>query len=182
MNSSVVSTEPTSTMNITGFFAIERGFSFFERVDRRRSCTMAGSKIDFDADCLGAHLRRPLGLDRGGDGCGHVRCPWVGRRHSERCSRIGPSASAGKKVRPATMAITPASRAPNSALCVGMVPLVAGTFGLAASEPPMASTGMISEEAAHQHRDALRHRVPLRAGALVGERRAVVVGRLDAKL
>ena len=42
---------------------------------------------------------------------------------------MGPSASAGKKVRPATMAMTPVISTPNSASWVGSVPLVAGTFG-----------------------------------------------------
>ena len=56
---------------------------------------------------------------------------------------MGPSASAGKNVSPATIAITPATRNPNSGVCVGIVPAVAGTFGLAARAPPIASAGMI---------------------------------------
>ena len=62
-----------------------------------------------------------------------------GGGHSDRCSRIGPRASAGKNVNPATMMITPTIKKPNNAVWVGRVPLVAGTFGLAASDPPTAT-------------------------------------------
>ncbi len=41
------------------------------------------------------------------------------------------------------MTTTPTIRKPNKVLFVGIVPAVAGTFGLAASEPPIARTGMI---------------------------------------
>ncbi len=61
---------------------------------------------------------------------------------------MGPSDRAGKKVSPATMAMTPTTRNPNSGVLVGIVPDVAGTLGLAASEPPIASTGMIVKKRA----------------------------------
>ena len=56
---------------------------------------------------------------------------------------MGPNERAGKKVSPATIAITPTTRKPKSAVFVGIVPDVAGTFGLAANEPPIANTGII---------------------------------------
>ena len=75
------------------------------------------------------------------------------------------------------MTMTPTTRPPNSGVCVGIVPAVTGTLGLAASEPPIASAGMIRKNRPISIARALGDRVPLGAGALVGERRAVVVGR-----
>ena len=159
MNSTVVSTEPTSTMNITGLRIIVRGLSFLNGVERRRR---DDRRIEdrLRRRLLAAHLRRALGS---GSGCCVATLQSsVSRPQIDRCSRIGPSASAGKNVRPATMTTTPTTSTPNSGVCVGIVPLVAGTFGLAASEPPIASAGMIRKNRPDQHRDALGDRVPLR--------------------
>ena len=48
MNSIVVSTEPTSTMNITGLRHIVRGFELARTASIDAEPTIAGSKIDFD--------------------------------------------------------------------------------------------------------------------------------------
>ena len=56
---------------------------------------------------------------------------------------MGPSASAGKKVRPPTMTMTPTTSPTNSPPVVGNVPSDAGTVFLAASEPAIAMVGMI---------------------------------------
>src|SRR5215470_3581792 len=63
-----------------------------------------------------------------------------------RCSTIGPSARAGKKVRPPTITITPTTRPTNSPPVVGNVPADAGTVFLAASEPAIAMAGMIIQK------------------------------------
>jgi hypothetical protein len=59
------------------------------------------------------------------------------------CSTIGPSASAGKKVRPPMITITPITRPTNQPPVVGNVPADAGIYFLAASEPAIAMVGMI---------------------------------------
>src|SRR6202007_2949907 len=59
------------------------------------------------------------------------------------CSTIGPSASAGKKVRPPTITMTPTTRPTNRVPVVGNVPADAGTDFLSASEPAIAMAGTI---------------------------------------
>ena len=63
-----------------------------------------------------------------------------------RCSTMGPSASAGKKVRPPTMRMTPTTRPTNRPPVVGNVPADGGTDFLAASEPAIAMAGMIIQK------------------------------------
>ena len=65
-----------------------------------------------------------------------------------RCSTIGPSASAGKKVSAPTSTITPISKTTNSGVCVGSVPGPAGTSFFSASEPAIASVGIASQKRA----------------------------------
>ena len=48
-----MSTEPTSTTNITGLRIIVRGFELAERRRPMRRLTIAGSKIDFEPGALG---------------------------------------------------------------------------------------------------------------------------------
>src|SRR5262245_19677948 len=62
------------------------------------------------------------------------------------CSTIGPSASAGKKVRPPTITITPTTRPTKSGPVVGKVPSEVGTDFFAASEPAIAIVGMIIQK------------------------------------
>ena len=59
---------------------------------------------------------------------------------------MGPSASAGKKVRPPTIRITPTSRPTNSPPVVGNVPAEGGTDFFSASEPAIAMAGMIMKK------------------------------------
>ena len=63
-----------------------------------------------------------------------------------RCSTSGPRASAGKKVRPPTMRITPTTRPTNRAPVVGNVPAEGGTRFFAASAPAIAMAGMIIQK------------------------------------
>ena len=67
-------------------------------------------------------------------------------RSPARCSTIGPSASAGKKVRPPMIRITPTTRPTNRPPVVGKVPADAGTDFLAASAPAIAIAGMIMKK------------------------------------
>ena len=63
-----------------------------------------------------------------------------------KCSTIGPSASAGKKVRPPTIRITPTTRPTNSPPVVGKVPSDGGTDFFAASDPAIAIAGTIIQK------------------------------------
>src|SRR3981081_3537062 len=60
-----------------------------------------------------------------------------------RCSTIGPSASAGKKVRPPMIRITPTTRPTNRPPVVGSVPADGGIDFLPAREPASAIAGTI---------------------------------------
>ena len=62
-----------------------------------------------------------------------------------KCSTIGPSARAGKKLNAPTIMMTPMTHTMKSGVCVGNVPALAGTFFLFASEPAIASTGIASQ-------------------------------------
>ncbi len=59
---------------------------------------------------------------------------------------MGPSASAGKKVRPPTITMTPTRRPTNRTPVVGNVPSDGGTDLLAASEPAIAMAGTIIQK------------------------------------
>ncbi len=59
---------------------------------------------------------------------------------------MGPSASAGKKVRPPTIRITPTTRPTNRPPVVGNVPADGGTDFFSASEPAIAMAGMIMKK------------------------------------
>src|SRR5271157_874332 len=63
-----------------------------------------------------------------------------------KCSATGPRVSAGRKVSPATITITPVSKAMKRMPVVGKVPADEGVMGFAASDPAMASTGMITRK------------------------------------
>src|SRR5262249_22885071 len=62
------------------------------------------------------------------------------------CSTMGPSASAGKKVSPPMMTMTPTTRPMNRPPVVGNVPIDGGIDFLAASEPAIAIAGMIIQK------------------------------------
>src|SRR5262249_42650843 len=59
------------------------------------------------------------------------------------CSTMGPSASAGKNVRPPMITITPTTRPMNSPPVVGKVPAEGGIDFFSASEPAIAMAGVI---------------------------------------
>src|SRR4029077_4403069 len=113
-----------------------------------------GSWVELDE---GRADRRPddLGIEQGRGGCLLADVCDVhggGSREFDQnrvfariasCSTMGPSASAGKKVRPPTMTTTPTTRPTKSPPVVGNVPAEAGTDFLAASEPAIAIAGMI---------------------------------------
>ena len=63
-----------------------------------------------------------------------------------RCSTIGPRASAGKKVNPPMIRITPTTRPTNSPPVVGKVPADGGIDFFAASEPAIAIAGTIMKK------------------------------------
>ena len=81
-----------------------------------------------------------------GNDSGSIRMRTACRRCIASCSTIGPSASAGKKVRPPTITITPTTRPMNRPPVVGNVPADGGTDFLAASEPAIAMAGMIIQK------------------------------------
>jgi hypothetical protein len=63
-----------------------------------------------------------------------------------RCSTIGPSASAGKKVSPPMIRITPTTRPTNRPPVVGNVPADGGMDFLPANEPAIAIAGTIMKK------------------------------------
>ena len=63
-----------------------------------------------------------------------------------KCSATGPSVSAGRKVSPPTITITPVSKAMKRRPVVGRVPTDDGVMGFAASDPAMARTGMTTRK------------------------------------
>ena len=132
-STTVVSTLPTSTTNMTGFRTMWRGSSFANasRIARR---TIGGSKS-------GRLLR------------GHVRT--ASRAHRE-CSTIGPSASAGKNVSAPTIRIdADEQRRRTAAPVTGNVPAVSGAIFFSARKPA-------EREHRHDHREAAdeRRRAP----------------------
>ena len=88
---------------------------------------------------------------------------------------MGPSASAGKKVRPPTMRITPTKQADEEAAMGREGAAETGTVFLAASEPAIARRDD-HQEAADQHRDAERQVVEERVAGEPAEGRAVIAG------
>ena len=71
-----------------------------------------------------------------------------------RCSTIGPSASAGKKVRPPMIRITPMTRPTNSPPVVGSVPADGGIDFFAGQRTGQRHRRHDHEEAADEHRTA----------------------------
>src|SRR5262249_24091039 len=59
------------------------------------------------------------------------------------CSTMGPSASAGKKVRPPMITITPTTKPTNRPPVVGKGPEDGGSDFFSAGEPPIAMAGVI---------------------------------------
>ncbi len=100
---SVVSTLPTSTTNMTGFFAIVRGCSLRSE-SQTAPLTICGSQIDFACACA---IRTPV------------------RSTSGSARRSGPRLSAGKKVSAPTITTTLTSRPRRAASSRGTFPATA---------------------------------------------------------
>jgi hypothetical protein len=90
----------------------------------------------------------------------------------------GPSARAGKKMRPPTIRITPITRPTNSPPSVGKVPADGGTIFLAHERAGDRQHRHDHQEAADEHREAQRV-VEQRVGGEAGEGAAVVAGGRD---
>src|SRR3984893_9284416 len=132
----VVSAVTTSSTNITGFFIRVRGSSLAKAAPIAGSTILGSSRAE-----TGIRLRNVVVVSI------EVSPSEAGQNSVllaiARCSTMGPSASAGKNVRPPTMAITPTTRPTNRPPVVGKVPADGGTDFLAASEPAIAMAGMI---------------------------------------
>ena len=134
----VVSAATTSTTNITGFFIMARGSSL------AKAEPIAGQTILGSVSAVTGIRLRNCEVSIDATPVSSIRTAALPSWRS--CSTIGPSASAGKKVRPPTIRITPTSRPTNSPPWVGKVPAEAGSVFLAASEPAIAIAGMIMKK------------------------------------
>src|SRR4029077_18881454 len=120
-NSTVVSSEPTPTTNITGLRINVRGLSLTKlSTTARRTISGSTSLVSRAIDELLSQKRS--------------------------CSTIGPSARAGRKVRAATTMITPITSTTNKGVSVGNVPTDAATVRLRTSAPASANVGMIRKK------------------------------------
>ena len=138
MKITVVSAATTSTTNITGFFIIKRGLSLAKAEPIAGTAILGSVK-----DVTGVRLRN-CEVSIGATPVSALRT--TVQRVMASCSTMGPRASAGKKVRPPTIRITPTSSPMNSPPWVGKVPAEAGSVFLAASEPAIAMAGMIMKK------------------------------------
>ena len=120
----VVTTEPTSTTNITGLRIMVRGLSLMKHPARRdaRSSTSHSAALLLNSLLISERLSAPI----------------------SRCSSTGPRLSAGKKVRAPTMMMTATSRMLNVGVVTGNVPGEGGTIFFRARFPAMASIGTIT--------------------------------------
>ena len=135
-NRSVVSAATTSTTNITGLRTSSA------RVELARTPRRSPGTSDLRVEHRGD--RHALaGLREFHGDMASIRSQNSVPACIAKCSTIGPSASAGKKVRPPTIRITPISRPTNSG-AVGREGAGGGRHDLlAASEPATASIGTI---------------------------------------
>ena len=169
MASMKVITVPTRTTNMTGFLIWMAGFSFLNGVDQRLPENLAVEEAAGLGDAVGCLGSRPR-LARLDGGHGHQKnFPWLS------CSTIGPRETAGKKVRPPMMMMTPMVRPMNMALSVRNVPSDAGTTFLAASAPPKGEGRDHDAEPADQHVDGADDVVEGGVAGEAGQGRAVVV-------
>ena len=110
----VVSTVTTSSTNMTGFLIIVRGSSL-TKAEPIAGTTIFGS----NSAETGMRLRIcEVSMEVTPDQFDENTVPAV----IAKCSTIGPSASAGKKVRPPMITITPTTRPMNRPPVVGNVP------------------------------------------------------------
>ena len=121
----MVSTLPTHTTNITGFFICCCGLSF---LNESTTACFTMSRSNREKGIVLVVMPAP-----------NVKPSYC------RCSITGPSASAGTKFSAPTSNTVPISNQTNICVCVAMLPMLAGMRFLAASEPASASTGIISQ-------------------------------------
>src|SRR6202171_49759 len=154
---------------MTGLRACQRGSSFF------RASPMAGTRIEVSARLV--WRRRYVGVAVDTTMCSVSpylnSCPAC----SCRCSRIGPSASAGKKVSAPTIRTTPISNPVKSGVPVGKVPALAGTIFFLTIDPARARDGENENEATKPHRGRQGGVVVEGVAREARERAAVVAGR-----
>src|SRR5215813_6720141 len=119
----VVNTVTISSTNITGFLISVRGSSF-TNAEPMAGITILGS----NSAETGMRLRiLVVSIDMDATPNQFAAAEKVVPATIANCSTIGPSASAGKKVRPPTMTITPTTNPMNRPPVVGKVPAEAGT-------------------------------------------------------
>ncbi len=143
-SSTLVSSVTISSTNITGFLTSVRGSSL------TKAWPIAGTMI-FGSSRVETGIRlRSLEVSM-------VKAPNVRSEQAPaciaRCSAMGPSASAGKKVRPPTIRMTPTSRPTNSGPVVGKVPLEAAIDLLLRQRAGNRHRRNDHPEAADEHRD-----------------------------
>ena len=127
-----MSTLPTRTTNITGFRTMCRGIELVRPRPRAARRTMGGWK----SGCFTAAMAR-----RGLPAC------------MRKCSTIGPSDRAGKKVSAPTIRMTPISSTTKSGVVTGKVPAVAGAILRSDEEAGERHHRDDHGEAADQHRE-----------------------------
>src|ERR1700730_4953568 len=133
-----VSAVTISSTNITGLAISVRGLSLTKAEPIAGATIFGSSRAD-----TGIRLRiLEVSIDMTPDQLAENTVPAV----IARCSTMGPSASAGKKVSPPTITITPTTRPTKRPPVVGNVPADGGTDFLAASEPAIAMAGMIIQK------------------------------------
>src|ERR1700704_311439 len=114
----VVSAVTTSSTNITGFVISVRGSSLTKAEPIAGTTILGSSSAE-----TGVPLRIfEVSMDVTPDQLAEKKVP----ADIARCSTTGPSASAGKKVRPPTMTITPTTKPMKRPPVVGNVPTDAG--------------------------------------------------------
>ena len=141
-NRIVVSTTPTPTTNITGLRISVARVELDEAVDDRAATMTDRTRLRHE---LGRRAA-PIGDDRGPRSA----------PTAPSCSTMGPSARAGKNVRPATMTTTPTTRPTNSGVSVGNVPGRRRHRLLAGQRAGDRQRRDDQEEPADQHGDAER--------------------------
>src|SRR5215468_8278072 len=136
----VVNAVTISSTNITGFLISVRGSSL-TKAEPMAGITILGSNSAETGMRLRIILVVSIDIDATPDQ--FAAAEKVVPATIASCSTIGPSASAGKKVRPPTMTMTPTTRPTNRVPVVGNVPAEAGTDFLVTSEPAIAMAGTI---------------------------------------
>ncbi len=156
----------TSTTNITGLRAWMRGSNL------RIESTSAPLTMSLSHSAVA--LRSAIG----NYSCLQNSLPCI----IARCSTMGPSASAGKKVSAATIRITATSRITKMAPLVGKVPALARNRPFGRQRTGQREHRHLHHETPEQHHDRERHIVERCVGVESAEGRSVVGGRLAVRI